>query len=229
MFHDDDDPGRPGDEPGGEVRVLLALTRADPEWRELTVDHADARLGGWVIGGDPERLHCVNHHRGEEVGLPAGELHAFFVCEAPPPSMKRLRWLRRLRASTALEHVERAQARSGLEAEPPEGEPEAVDWRQEPARARAEGDEDVGAAARLHEALLGTLPGPWTLTRVVRCTATGGLWAFGIDEEGDLVAGAHDVEARRSGQEPSFLWVPRPGRAALELFLAAGIELDGLR
>src|SRR5687768_7895613 len=91
--------------PRREVQVLLALTRAEPAWREITVDHADGRLGGYMLGGEPEALICVNYHEGHEVDLPGGQLHAFFVCEEPPEPMLQLRWLRRHRRTAAMEHM----------------------------------------------------------------------------------------------------------------------------
>ena len=206
-----------------ELSVFLALARSEPDWHEVTVDHGDVRLGGFVLGGAPERLQCANLHPADEVELPAPELHVFFVAEDPPEPMRRLRWLRRHRASEALDRIERARARDE------EPEREFVRWSEELAQARSVREDEVAPAAGLLEKLLQLLPGPWELTRVVRNEDSGGLWAFGLDRVGDLVVGSHDVEARRSGDPPSFLWIPRRGQTALREFLGLGEGCDASR
>jgi hypothetical protein len=195
-----------------ELGMFLGLVKAEPAWRQVTLDHADVRLGGYVIGGEPscERLIAANRYEAEEVGLPAAEVGAFFLREGV--IIPELRSIRRHRASRAIERLAR----------PPGPCPgrEAFDWRVELETAAESPDgEEVEPGAEILCQLLESQPGPWELTQVVRSRTSGGLWAFGVDVDGEVVIGAHDVEARRAGQPASLLWLPDRGRRSLEGFL----------
>lgn len=201
---------------GSPLKVFLAMTRVEPDWRAITVDQGDVRLGGFVVGGDPERMGCVNLHPAAEVHLPLDALHGQLLEDPPPWLFPRLCDLRRVRAEIATDYLSR------LRSEPDTVEHEAVDWTDELGQAKSM-DDEKGPAATLFTELLRHLVDPW-LTRVVRSTSTGSLWAFGIDAAGDLVVGSYDVETRRAGEAPTFLWIPRDGRTALASFLATGLE-----
>lgn len=208
--------------PGSELKLFLALTRAEPEWREVTVDHCDVRLGGFVVGGETgetEDLVCMNLHPAAEVALPLDALHAERVCAPPPWLSLLLGEVRRVRAAMAADYVSRLR-RAPETAGPVEQE--AVDWTDELALAR-DTDEEKSAGAALFSQLLRHLVDP-RLTRVVRSVSTGGMWAFGVEGSGDVVVGSHDVEARRSGEAPTFLWIPDEGGLALQSFLTSSME-----
>jgi hypothetical protein len=198
-----------------ELSVFLGLARQEPDWLHVTIDHGDVRLGAFLVGGEPARVRsCANHFAAEEVRLPGPVTHGFDVepDDAPARPARRLEWVRKVRAARALEYLSR------LGEEPTAG-PEAIDWRDELALEGPPKASDTTAAAELLARLFAANPGPWALTRVARSASSGGLWAFGLATNGDLVLCSHDVEARRAGEPPSTLWLPRAGRAALDAFL----------
>jgi len=50
------------------------------------------------------------------------------------------------------------------------------------------------------------------------------MWAFGLDQQGSVIVGSHDLAARRAGEAPTFMWIPDRGQVALGQFLGAGSE-----
>jgi len=139
------------------LTLFLALVRSEPDWRELTVDLGDEhRLGGFLLGGEPERLVAGNFHGAAEVGLPQPEVSTFLVREGRVGSVERLPWIRRVRAQYAREHLLRARD----EAAGPEPQRESVDWTDELATHQAAGDDEVSAAADLVQQLMDAHPGP---------------------------------------------------------------------
>ena len=204
--------------PSFPVQLFLALVHNEPAWRRVVLDLADPRPGGFVFGSCAEglRLTCANHHTGEEMDLPASEIHAFVVLEGPDVSACTLARIRAHRAAVARERLASAKA--------PQPRREVVDWAEEFVQAASvtpgcADDDDVAAAGALLDTLFRSHPGPWRLAQVTRAPATGGLWGFGLDGRGDLLVAAHDVEARRARQQPTLQWLPLSGRLALERFL----------
>ncbi len=203
--------GRSDEPVGVAVQLFLALVRAEPEWREVTLDRGGAHLGGHVSGGSPERLSGGNDLTAEEAGLPSGMFQGFLLHEGPAGPWSRLHRIRHLRSVAATERIARGD-------EPEERE--AVVWGDELERARtlAPSDDEVAPAVALLEDLLGAVVGPWELAQVVR-GAGGGLWAYVVDLSGDVIVASHDVEARRAGDPPTRLWLPVEGQTALRRFL----------
>lgn len=212
MSYQPDDEARAA-ETRHPIEVLIGLVKAVPDWLIVTIDHADLRPGGYVVGERPERLVCANAHSKEELGLLGGELRAFAVEE--DPAFVTLRRARRIRALDAARHIQRRRS--------PGTAPPLVEFHpgEVVEVAKGAGDDAIEPGiALLHEVLM-SLPRPWFATRVGRSSTSGGLWAAALSQEGDLVLGSHDVEARRSGRAPTVAWLPPAGAA-----LVRGILLD---
>lgn len=202
---------RPNEPVSIAVQHFLALVRAEPEWREVTIDRGGEHLGGHVLGGRPDRLSAANDLSPEEAGLPAGLFQGFLLHTGPPGRWSRLHRVRRHRARAAADRIERPD-------EPEERE--LVQWSDELAQAKEQAryDDEVAPAVSLLEHVLDSIVGPWELAQVVR-TEAGGLWVFVVDVSGDVVVGSHDVEARRADEAPTWMWLPGAGHAALRRFL----------
>lgn len=207
MYHREQ---KPEAEVWAATELLVALVKSDPEWRAITVDHGDDRLGAFALGGFPERLTCANYHPADEVGLPHPEIRAFHAGESGGGAS--LVDVRRIRARHALSHMIRRRD--------PDDAPEAEVFRakEEVIEARRAGDDAIEPAVALLGLLMAELPGPWELTRTVR-SPSGGLWGLAANVEGEMVLGSHDVEARLLGKEPALLWLPREGQRAVQGFL----------
>lgn len=202
--------------------VFVALVKAEPEWREVTIDHSDVRLGGYVLGGEPSRLTCANYHTPEEVGLKGSEVHAFLMGEDEeiPASLIEIRLVRE---ETAVWHMRRR--REG--GKPPHFA--VFHASDEIALAKSSGDDAVEGAVALLCALLDSLPAPWVLTRVARSARTGSLWAFALNAAGELVLGSYDVESRQLRVPPSLIYLSRQGHEVMqELLDDAGDLRPGL-